>query len=161
MVQEKPKEIEDIIKNVTKDVLDKMGFEGEVEVRKEKGQEEERMICGIETSDSNFLIGQHGVNLDALEHIIRSLVRKKTEERVKFILDINAYRQEKNGSVIRMAREMAEEAVLEKRAIVLRPMTPYERRLVHMELSNDSQIETESVGEGENRKVIIKPIGLI
>ncbi|MFZ5982170.1 MAG: protein jag [Patescibacteria group bacterium] len=161
MTQEKSEKIEDIIKSVAQELLDKMGFGGEVEVTREMEQEEERLVCNISTPDSNFLIGQHGVNLDALEHTVRSLVRKKTEERVKFILDINSYRREKNNSVIRLAREMANEAVSEKRAVVLRPMTPYERRLIHMELANNSQIETESVGEGENRKVIIKPTGLI
>lgn len=58
----------------------------------------------------------------------------------------------------KLARSMAEEAILEGKEIVLRPMSPYERRIVHMELSKNSRVKTESIGEGENRKVIIRPV---
>jgi spoIIIJ-associated protein len=96
-----------------------------------------------------------------LQHIARLLAIKKTEERFNFIVDVNSYRQEKNGSIGKMAREMAEQALQERRAVVLRPMTPYERRIVHLELANNSDIKTESIGEGEERRVVIKPADLI
>ena len=84
---------------------------------------------------------------------------KKTEDKVKFIVDINSYRQEKNKSIIEQAILAAQQAVAEKKAVILRPMSSYERRIVHMELSKNSQISTESVGEGENRKVVVKLAG--
>jgi spoIIIJ-associated protein len=88
-------------------------------------------------------------------------VREKSQERTKFILDINSYRQEKNDAVVRLAKEAAEQALREKRAIVMRPMSPYERRLIHMEFSGNDQIKTESIGEGEERKIVIKPLNLL
>ena len=77
--------------------------------------------------------------------------------KVNFVLDVNSYRQEKNESVTKMAVEMAEQSLREKRAIVLRPMSAYERRIVHVELAKNKQIATESIGEGEDRKVMVKP----
>ena len=53
---------------------------------------------------------------------------------------------------------MAEKAINEKREVIMRPMSPYERRLVHMELSGNEKIKTESIGEGEERQVVIRPI---
>ena len=57
-----------------------------------------------------------------------------------------------------MAKSLAEEALMERRAIVMRPMSPYERRIVHMELADRKDVITESVGEGEERRVIVKPV---
>jgi spoIIIJ-associated protein len=119
------------------------------------------LVLNIKTEFSNYLIGQHGINLQALQHIARILARKKIEDRVNFILDVNSYRQDKNNSIANLAKSMAEQAISEKRAVVLRPMSPYERRLVHLELSQNDQVKTESIGEGEDRRIVIKPINLV
>jgi spoIIIJ-associated protein len=152
----------DKIKVLIKETIEKMGFFcQEIEIDQQKDQEEEIVILNIKTPDSSFLIGQYGANLQSLQHIIRVLVREKFQERIRFILDINSYRKEKNEAVIRLAKEVAEQAIREKRAIVMRPMLPYERRLVHMEFSENDQVQTESIGEGEERKIIIKPLSLV
>ena len=153
---------EEVVKETVQELVNKMGFAAEIEIKDASSKEgADTVICNIKTEESNFLIGQYGVNLQSLQHIARLLVRKKTEERVNFIVDVNAYRQEKNDSIEKMAREMAEQSVREKRAVILRAMSPYERRIVHMELSKNDQIKTESIGEGEDRKVVIKPVDLI
>jgi len=163
MEQQEEGKTKEIIKATVRELVEKMGFAAEVQIKEETsaGEEGETIICNIQTEDSNFLIGQYGVNLQSLQHIARLLARKKTEEKFNFIVDVNSYRQEKNGSIEKMAREMAEQALREKRAVALRPMTPYERRIVHLELSKNLEIKTESVGEGEDRKVVIKPVDLI
>ena len=154
----------DNIKALIKEIITKMGFSCQ-EIETTEGQanpeQEETLILNIKTVDSSFLIGQYGANLQALQHIVRILVREKLQERTRFILDINSYRQEKNDAVVRLAKEAAEQALREKRAIVMRPMSPYERRLVHMEFSGNDQVQTESIGEGEERKVVIKPLNLV
>ena len=153
---------EEAIKSTVEEIVEKMGVVAEVKITKislEEGRE--TVVCDIKTEDSNFLIGQYGVNLQSLQHIARLLARRKIDEKINFIVDVNSYRQEKNSSIERMAREMAEEAIQERRAIVMRPMSPYERRIVHMELSQNTQVKTESIGEGEERKVVIKPADLI
>ncbi len=155
-------DIEVVIRSVIAEILEKMGFDFELEISKDKEEEDiERIDCNIKTSDSSFLIGQHGANLESLQHIARLLIRKKIADKVNFTLDVNSYRKEKNQAVIQMARHMAEQAVAGERAVVMRPMSSFERRMVHMELSNNSQVSTESIGEGEDRKIIIKPLGLV
>jgi len=153
--------LEKIIETTVKELLSKMGFSSAIEVVRETEDEKESIVCNIKTEESNFLIGQYGVNLQSLQHIARVLVRKKTDDRANFVLDVNFYRKEKNASIISLAKNIAEQVNSEKRAVVLRPMSPYERRLVHMELSKNSTVITESVGEGEDRKVVVKPANTV
>lgn len=151
---------EQVIKSV-QELVTKMGMECEIEVFEINKEEQKDLVCNIKTKDSNYLIGQYGINLQALQHIARLIVRKKTENQTNFILDVNSYRQEKNESVISLAKAAAQKAIMEGRALTLRPMSAYERRLVHMELSRNEEIKTESVGDGEDRHIIIKPVGII
>jgi spoIIIJ-associated protein len=155
----------DKIKALIRETIEKMGLScQEIEIEQQNNQEKQEegmLILNIKTPDSSFLIGQYGANLQALQHIIRVLVREKLQERISFVLDINSYRKEKNDAVVLLARELAEQSMREKRAIVMRPMSPYERRLVHMEFSGNDQVRTESIGEGEERKVVIKPLNLV
>jgi spoIIIJ-associated protein len=162
-MEKKENKLEDVIKEVVGGILSKMGFSFEIEIVKEQEseQENENIVCNIKTEESNFLIGQYGVNLQSLQHIARVLVRKKTEERTNFILDVNSYRKEKNASIAALAKNIAEQVLREKRAVTLRPMSPYERRLVHMELSKNAAVMTESIGEGEERKVVVKPAEMV
>lgn len=150
----------ELIKETIRELVAKMGFVCEIEDVQTNKESEETKIFNIKAEDSNFLIGQHGVNLQSLQHIARILVRKKLKTITNFVLDINFYRQEKNNSLVSFTRAAAEQAVRENRAIALRPMSPYERRIVHMELANNNQVKTESVGEGEDRKVVISPLTL-
>jgi spoIIIJ-associated protein len=149
--------IEKRIQETVSELLKKMGISGETEIKNTIHDGKENLLINIQTDEANFLIGQYGINLQSLQHIARVLARKKIDERVNFSLDVNFYRQEKNESIEKMARSMAEQALREKRAIVLRPMTAYERRIVHMELAKSPEIVTESIGEGDDRKVVIKP----
>ena len=149
-----------VIRDVITELIEKMGFVCEVEILEEKEKKEEAIttIFNIKTEESSFLIGQHGINLQSLQHIARIVVRKKITTKGNFIVDVNSYQQEKNESLVKLARATAEQAVQEKRAIVLRPMSPYERRIIHVELSNNEQVKTESISEGEERKIVISPV---
>jgi len=141
-----------------------MGFLFNLEMKESEEDEktqQKNLICNIKTQESNYLIGQHGVNLQALQHISRIIIRKQLDSKTDFILDVNFYRQEKNKSIIEIAKNIANQAIMEKKSFILRPMSPYERRLVHLELSKNKEVSTESIGEGEDRRIVIKPIGLI
>lgn len=147
-----------IVKKSIEDLVKKMGFKAKIELITEDKDDQENLIYNIKTEDhSDFLIGQYGANLQALQHIARLIVRKKTESAIKFTLDVNSYRRQKNELIIEQAVSTAQKVIKEKKAVIMRPMTPYERRLVHMELANENQVTTDSVGEGENRKVIVRP----
>lgn len=149
------------IKKMMEEILLKMGFSSTVEVDEREEDEKSTIICDIKSEDSSFLIGQYGVNLQALQHVARVVARKRLQEPANFILDVNSYRKEKNESIAALAKTLAEEALLERRAVVMRPMSPYERRVVHLELSKNEKVKTESIGEGEDRRIVIKPTDLI
>ncbi len=145
-----------LIKKTIEQLLEKMGFTGTVSLVKTDSDD---AIYAISTeNDSNLLIGQHGINLQAIQHLARLIVRKQVPEKVRFSLDINDYRQQKNHSVLELANQTAQEAIAQHRSVVMRPMSTYERRLVHLELSKNSAIITESIGEGEDRKIVVKPV---
>ncbi len=156
-----PENIE-TIKNLIKEALEKMGFcDFSVSVREENGPSGEDIVFNIGTKESDLLIGQHGVNLRSLQFVLRSMARRKVEERLRFSIDINDYNRQKANSIAELARSMARRAIADGRSVILRPMSAYERRLVHMELAAEEGVKTESVGEGEERKVVIKPVGNI
>ena len=157
----KNESIEKTIKTTIEQMVDKMGFPSEVEVKKETLDGNETWIFNIKTEESSFLIGQYGVNLQSLQHITRLLVRKKIEERINFTIDVNSYRQEKNSSIEKLAASAAEQCLRENQEIIMRPMSPYERRIVHIELAKNKQVKTESLGEGEERRVVIKPANIL
>ena len=77
--------------------------------------------------------------------------------RERLLLDINGYRESKRHNIQRLAMELADQVSREKKPQVLKPMNAFERRSVHVFLENDNRVTTESVGEGEDRKVVIKP----
>lgn len=149
----------EIIRDVAYGLMEKMGIDCSVELKEVEDDENKGIVCDILVQkDSNFLIGHYGTNLEALQQIIRVLVGKKTDKLLKFMVDVNSYRQEKNQSIVEYANFLAKQAIEEKRVILMRPMSAYERRLVHVELEKNSQVSTESAGEGEERKVVIRPV---
>lgn len=153
-------EKEELLKKITEDVLRKMTFENfEIRIKSKADADGENFVINIESAESNLLIGQYGVTLAALQHILRLIVRRQTEEKFKFLADVNHYLQAKTDSLAEVAREAAGQAIRDKKPVVLRPMSSYERRLVHLELAGNTNVKTESIGEGEDRKVVIRPIG--
>lgn len=145
-----------LIKKTVEELIEKMGFSGQVILS--DSENEDSLLCNIITeADSNFLIGQYGANLQAIQHISRLIVRKSLPEKIRFTLDVNSYRQQKNQSLVEQARATAEEAISQHRAVFMKPMSTYERRVVHLELSKNPDVSTESIGEGEERKIVVKP----
>ena len=151
-------QIECEISAIAQELLEKMGFSVELETTQSSEREGVLFICNIKTEESSFLIGQYGTNLQALQHIVRVLVRKRIAEPVNFVLDVNDYRKEKNEAISRLALNLASEACAKKEAVVMRPMTAYERRIVHMELDKDDRVKVVSIGEGEDRRIEITPL---
>ena len=151
-----------IIKDLISETLKKMTFEDfEINERTETGLNGESVAFNIKARESDLLIGQYGINLRALQHLLRAMARKKIEDKISFSVDINNYYQQKIDSLAQIAKSAARQAIETKRPAVLRPMGAYERRIVHMTLAENTEVKTESIGEGEERKVVIKPVGSI
>ena len=104
-----------------------------------------------------MLIGERGVNLAAFEHMLKKLVKRKHGEEYKFTVDINDYRLRRLEHLKQDIKNAAREVRMYHREAPLRPMSSFERRIVHILLAEYPDITTESVGQEPNRKVVIKP----
>ncbi|PJC36673.1 hypothetical protein CO046_04625 [Candidatus Peregrinibacteria bacterium CG_4_9_14_0_2_um_filter_53_11] len=112
----------------------------------------------IETDESAILIGHHGENVYALQHVLKTIVWRKTNESIFVVIDVDGYRRRQEESIMELARRKAEMVRKNGGSQILPPMSPYFRRIVHLTLTADEygDLTTESVGEGENRAVSIK-----
>jgi len=155
------KEDQEIVKKLIKELMGKMTFSDfSLEIEDRSGLDEESAIFNIRvsSSDSSLLIGQQGATLKALQYILRVMARRRSQEKLRFLVDVNDYRKQKVESLAELAKNVAKEVIEEKRPIVLRPMSAYERRIIHMKLAGNGKVETGSIGEGEDRRVVVKPL---
>lgn len=112
---------------------------------------------GGRISSSDLLIGERGNGLSALEHLLKKIIRKKSAENYKFMLDINDYRIKRLDGLKQDIKAAAKEVLLYKKEVPLRSMSSFERRIVHLVLAEYPDITTESIGQEPNRCVVIKP----
>ena len=143
------------IKKTIETFLEKMDvlFE-EVEVFKGLSESGPKFI--IKSRESGLLIGHRGENLRALSHLVRK-VAQKTNQEAKFTVDINNYQEENLKRIRNQALAAVEKVKNSGRPEELEPMTAYERMIVHSLLGSDEAVETESVGEKSERRIVIKP----
>lgn len=111
----------------------------------------------ITMEDPQILIGEKGQTLFETQRLLRFMLTKKTQKTFYLNLDINGYKQSKIEYLKKTAKEMADEVSLTKEERPLPPMSAYERRVVHAELSQRADITTESQGQGRDRYIVIKP----
>ncbi len=137
---------------LTKKILELMHIKSEVEEIKE---EEEILLIRINSESSGLIIGKKGRTLEALQFLVNVIANKNREESKKILLDIEGYRNKKEESIRRLALKTANIVRKTRKARLLDPMNPFERRLVHLTLQNFSDIETKSEGEGIYKKVKI------
>ena len=155
-----------LIEETTKELLEKMDFKATVYTSttvppsNQDAVGELPISVEIQLTESKYLIGKYGVNLSALQHLLRIIVRKRSSEYIPFNVDVNGYCEEQRQAIISSARESAERVAKDKKSIMLRPMNAFERRLVHIELAEIEGIKTESIGYGEDRKVVIRPVSI-
>ncbi|MEW6407421.1 MAG: R3H domain-containing nucleic acid-binding protein [Patescibacteria group bacterium] len=147
------------LQNIIKILLEKMCVKGKIFTKIIESDNKESIYVNVKTSDADLLIGGGGANLSAFQHLTRVLfARTNKNETVPFILDINSYKTEKEEHLKNMALAFAHKAKTIKKEITMPPMQAYERRIVHLALSEDKEVKTESQGEEPDRKIIIKPI---
>lgn len=146
----------EIIKNEIRNVLEKMGYGDEIESIESHEGATSRFSVHLR-GEANLLIGEKGGNLAALELIIKSILRKKYDELVKFTLDINDYRLKRLEDLKQDVKNAAKEVRLYRKEVPLRPMSSFERRIVHLLLAEYPDITTESIGREPERRVIVKP----
>jgi spoIIIJ-associated protein len=152
-------EQKNVLKEVTTEILEKLNIKGTVYIVTDAMPGNDESVCvQIQSQDSGYLIGKSGNNLFALQHLIRILVSKRTEEKINFIVDVNSYVENQREEIIEKANNAISEVEETGKEIELSPMNSYERRLVHVRVSQKNKVESESIGEGLSRRVLIKPI---
>ena len=115
------------------------------------------IILNIEGNNPGILIGHKGKTLEALEFIINKAVNKVFEKKVRVIVDSENYRQRSEESLRRLALKMGEKAKKTKKTVTIDPISPHDRRIVHLALKGDHYVQTKSEGEGLFKKVYIVP----
>ncbi len=115
------------------------------------------LLVDVRGDDLSILIGRRGETLNALQFITRLIVGKELRRPVPILIDVEGYRARREQQLRRLARRVAEQAIESGRPVALEPMPAYERRIIHLELRDHPHVYTESVGEGERRKVTIFP----
>ncbi len=144
----------DQVKKITEDLLSKLEISGVVSVDVD---ETGAYRVHIDTEETGLLIGFHGKTLESFQIILSILVSKKLGNWVKVYVNVGDYREKREEALMYMAQRAAERALASGRPVELAHLSPSERRVVHLTLSGDERVATESVGEGENRILIVKP----
>lgn len=120
------------------------------------GTDPEGNLYGYMNGDTlGVLIGRHGETLDALQYLTSIHINKGKDTYTRVMLDTENYRAKREDTLIRLANRMANRAVKTGRKVVMEPMNPYERRIIHTALQNHDGVETHSEGEDANRHVVI------
>jgi len=144
----------DQVKQLTEELLQKLEIEGTVSVVTD---ETGAYRVHIETQETGLLIGYHGRTLESFQIILGIMVSKTLESWVKVYVNVGDYREKREETLMHMAIHAAERAIATGRAVELPDLTASERRVVHLTLSGDERVETESVGDGNQRTLLVKP----
>ncbi|MFW5884793.1 MAG: protein jag [Patescibacteria group bacterium] len=146
-----------ILEGITKEILDKMDIQANIYIASDAMPEDDSIYIQIHSQESGNLIGKSGAHLFALQHIIRVMAMKKIGERINFTVDVNSYIENQKEALMEKVLETIDKVQKKQEPIELPPMNAYERRLVHMKVAAKSDLETDSIGEGDERRVVIKP----
>lgn len=150
---ETPEELLDEIREIVSSILDAMGFAARIEVYDAGGF----IAADVAPDNTALFIGQKGETIDALQYIVNVAAFKDRPFFKRVVLDAEGYRQRRVEAIQGMAHRTARRAIRERRTVELPPMNSSERRVVHLFLSENPRVTTESEGSGDNRRVKISP----
>jgi len=131
-------------------LIEKMGYSGKVKIL---FREPHKIGLKINSENSSILIGKKGKNLDALQLLVNSYAGRRGREDIRVILDSENYRIRREESLVRLAYTVADRVRENRASILLEPMNPFDRRIVHTTLNDIADVETKSEGEGLYKQV--------
>lgn len=150
---EASRELLDEVRDLVSSILDAMNFEASVEVY-DAGS---FIAADVAPEDTALFIGQKGETIDALQYLVNVSAFKERSSFKRIVLDAEGYRQRRVEAIQGMAHRTARRAVRERRTVEMPPMNSSERRVVHMYLSENPNVTTESEGSGDSRRVMVSP----
>jgi len=155
-------DIAETVKNVVEALLTRLGVAASIEPQvppfAEGGDEATTPIAfDIKGDDLGILIGRGGQTLSCLQYIVRLIVAHQTKSWLPIIIDVEGYKQRRYETLQALARRIAEQVTAKGVPFTLKPMSAYERRIIHLTLADHPDVATQSTGEGEARRVVILP----
>ena len=148
-----PNNLEEI-KKTTKEFFQKTTFDVEVNVLPPKDQ---TISIQLKIDDPQILIGERGQTLAEVQHLLKAILKRKINEIFFLDLDINDYKKKKIEYLKELACSIADEVALTKKEKILSPMPAYDRRIIHLELADRPDVNTRSIDEEPERKVVVSP----
>lgn len=143
---------EKAVREFLEPIFNAMSINGDLEV----SMEEDCLNVRVYADDIGIIIGRRGETLDALQYLLGLVVNKSSEKFLRVVLDVGNYREKREETLEKLAKKLAGKVAKNRKSITLEPMNPYERRIIHATLQNYRNIETYSVGDEPNRKVVIR-----
>jgi spoIIIJ-associated protein len=150
---EAPQDLLDEVKVLVSSILDAMNFDARVEVYDVGGV----VAVDVASADTALFIGQKGETIDALQYLLNVAAFTERGSFKRIVLDTDGYRQRRIEAIQGMAHRTARKAVRERRTVEMPPMNAAERRVVHLFLSDNPSVTTESEGTGDGRRIMVSP----
>ena len=133
-----------------------MQLDAKIELK--DGENSDKLIT-VDGENVGVLIGHHGETLDSLQYLANLAANRKEDgakkDYVKITVDVEGYRAKREETLRQLARRMADKVLRHKRSVMLEPMNPYERRIIHSEVQGIEGVSTNSIGSENNRKIVI------
>jgi spoIIIJ-associated protein len=140
-------------------LLEMMGVRADVSIRDPEtpgdGLGMAKAVLDVEGDDLGLLIGRRGETLQSLQYLLNLMMTRQFKEHMSFTVDVEGYRRRREKQLNSLAHRMADQVRRTRRPVTLEPMPANERRIIHIALAEDRQVQTSSVGEGDARKVSI------
>lgn len=147
------KSTEKIIGDLVKELFEKLGIKEEFEIK----DGEDLVEITIASDEPGLIIGHHGDTLDSLQLVISLMLAKKLGAYKRVTMEVGDYKKNRSDYLKSLAEQTKERVVSEQKEIYLPNLKPWERREVHLYLQDDSDVISESVGEGRERTLVVKP----
>ena len=145
--------------NFINQLVKDMGLDVNVEMKDVQGSDKDCKLIDITGEGAGALIGHHGDTLDSLQYLANLAANKRVNgvkpSYVKITVDAENYRAKREETLRSLARRMADKVLKQKRSVMLEPMNPYERRIIHSEIQSIEGVSTNSIGSENNRKIVI------
>jgi spoIIIJ-associated protein len=156
-------EHEQVAKEIVRDLLARMGVEGDVVAVDNPSSvpigpdEPPTIFIDVLGRDLGMLIGRRGDHLSHLQYLVNTIVNRRLGDWNRVILDVEGYRSRREESLVGLAERVARQVARSGRPIVLEPMPPNERRIIHLTLLSHPGVATQSSGEGAQRRITVEP----
>lgn len=148
------------IKQIIEEFFKKIGFTKlEIDIKKDNSLKDRELLninIKADSEEADFFIKEGAIGLSALQHLLRVLIYRKDLSHSFLVLDINQYKKKREKYLTDLAVKTAEKVKKTKKAITLEPMSAYERRFIHLELAEQSDIVTESIGQEPERRLVVR-----